>query len=524
MNREIGMDKHNDILLMEAKNISKVYPGTHALTDVNFKIYKGKVNVLIGENGAGKSTLMKIVAGIQKPTDGTMILYDEEGNGEEVSFSSTREASRKGIKIVHQELNLFGDMSVAENIFMNREIKKFGSLYIDHAAQEVRAKEILARLKQDIDPKSLVRDLRLGKQQIIEIAKTLVDEPKILIMDEPTSSLSIQEVDILFNTIRELKAQGVAIVYISHRLEELKQIGDYITILRDSRLVHTGLITDLTIKQIVAIMIGRDQKEFFTSSSHKIGKEILVAKDITLPRLGGGFTLEHVSFSLHKGEILGIYGLMGAGRTELLECLMGQNNKMTGDVFLEGSSLASKDTRSRIDRGMILIPEERQREGLFLNLSVKSNISMANLSDYIISKVHVDQNKEEQGVDSMIREMSIKVADKNLTVNALSGGNQQKVVIGKCLLTNPKVLLMDEPTRGIDIGAKADVFQIMGDMAEKGLGVLFVSSEMDEVCSMSDRILVLSKGVVTGVFTRAEISEEKIRKASEIGHSLIVTA
>jgi len=336
--------------------------------------------------------------------------------------------------------------------------------------------------------------------------------------------LSIQEVAILFNTIRELIAQGVAIVYISHRLEELKQIGDYITILRDSRLVHTGPIEDLTINQIVALMIGRDQKNFFASSSHKIGKEILVGKDITLPRLGGGFTLEKVSFSLHEGEILGIYGLMGAGRTELLECLMGLNDKMEGDMFLEGSSISAKDTRSRIDRGMILIPEERQREGLFLNLSVKSNITMASLLKYVVSKVHVKQEKEDLGVDSMINEMSIKVANKNLTVNALSGGNQQKVVIGKCLLTNPRVLLMDEPTRGIDIGAKSDVFQIMGGMAEKGLGVIFVSSEMDEVCSMSDRIIVLSKGVVTGIFTRTEISEERIRKASEIGHSLIGTA
>ncbi|MBI9093501.1 MAG: sugar ABC transporter ATP-binding protein [Sphaerochaeta sp.] len=518
------MDKHDDILLMEAKNISKVYPGTKALNDVDFQIFKGKVNVLIGENGAGKSTLMKIVAGIQKPTDGKMIIYDERGNGEEVTFSSTREASRKGIEIVHQELNLFGDMSVAENIFMNREIKKFGSLCIDHAAQESKASEILRRLKQDIDPKTLVRDLRLGKRQIVEIAKTLVEDPKILIMDEPTSSLSIQEVDILFTMIRELKAQGVAIVYISHRLEELKQIGDYITILRDSRLVHTGLISELTIKQIVALMIGRDQKDFFAGSSHTTGKEILEVKDITLPRLGGGFTLQKVSFTLYEGEILGIYGLMGAGRTELLECLMGLNDKMEGDILLGGSSLAAKDTRSRIDRGMILIPEERQREGLFLNLSVKSNISMASLLKYVVSKVHVNREKEDCGVDSMIKEMSIKVANKNLTVNALSGGNQQKVVIGKCLLTKPKVLLMDEPTRGIDIGAKSDVFQIMGGMAEKGLGVIFVSSEMDEVCSMSDRIIVLSKGVVTGVFTRAEISEEKIRKASEIGHSLIVTA
>lgn len=506
-------------LIMEAKNITKIYPGTRALNNVDFRIYKGSVNVLVGENGAGKSTLMKILAGIEQPSEGKLILYDKDDNGEEVRFTNTREAVSKGIGIVHQELNLFTNLSVSENIFMNKEIKRYGSVYIDHTTQKEKAREVLKKLGQDIDPDSWVRDLRLGKQQIVEIAKTMIDEPKILIMDEPTSSLSLQEVGVLFRVIQDLREQGVAIIYISHRLEEIKEIGDYITILRDAAVIDSGKVADMEMPEIIEKMVGRDPKKFFSGVAHTTGKELLQVKNMTLPRFGGGYTLDNVSFSVKEGEILGIYGLMGAGRTELLESLMGVFEKADGEVWLEDKRLDKKDTKQRIQSGLVLIPEERKREGLFLNLSTDQNLTMASIKRYT-KWVHILRSLESKRVNEMVEEMGIKVSSPQISINALSGGNQQKVVIGKCLLTKPKVLLMDEPTRGIDVGAKSDVFEIMNKMANGKFGIVFVSSELEEVFSMSDRILVLAKGKITGEFDRSEATEEKIRKASEVGHGV----
>ncbi len=508
---------------MEARNITKVFPGTTALQNVDFQVYPGKINVLVGENGAGKSTLMKILAGIEKPTEGNLFLYDESGVPEDVVFSSTRAAAAKGIGIVHQELNLFSDMNVAENIFMNKEIKKYQSLYIDHEKQSDVARRVLEKLGQDIDPNTPVRDLRLGQQQIVEIAKTMVDEPRILIMDEPTSSLSANEVRVLFSVIADLKSQGVGIIYISHRLEEIKEIGDYITILRDSRLIDSGLVAEMEMADIIEKMVGRDPKKFFTGQAHSTGQELLTVRNMTLPRFGGGYTLEDVSFSVKEGEVLGIYGLMGAGRTELLESLMGLYDKAEGEISLQGKRLDGLDTKDRIKSGLILIPEERQREGLFLNLSVDQNLTMASINRYL-KLWQIDARLELKRVLEMIKEMAIKVASPRISINALSGGNQQKVVIGKALLTKPKILLMDEPTRGIDVGAKSDVFEIMHKMAKGKFGIVFVSSELEEIFTMSDRILVLSKGRITGEFERSEATEQLIRKASEIGHGAMVNA
>lgn len=512
------MIEPKDGLVMEALGIDKVYPGTQALRSVDFKIYKGKVNVLVGENGAGKSTLMKIIAGIEQKTNGKMIMYNEDGSGEEVSFSSTREAVQKGIGIVHQELNLFAELNVAENIFMNKELMK-NPLYIDHGSQKERAVEVLRKLGQDIDPDTCMHELRLGQQQIVEIAKTMVDEPKILIMDEPTSSLSVQEVEVLFNVIADLKAQGVAIIYISHRLEEISEIGDYITILRDAQLIDFNEIAAMEMPEIIEKMVGRDPKKFFKGEAHETGEVLLKVRDMTLPRLGGGYTLDHVSFDVREGEVLGIYGLMGAGRTELLESIMGVVEKTTGDIWLNDDKIDRLDTKERIERGLVLIPEERQREGLFLNLAVDQNLTMSSLKSF--TKIfHLNKAKEERSVIETIKQIAIKVASPQISINALSGGNQQKVVIGKGVLTRPKILLMDEPTRGIDVGAKSDVFEITNKMANDKFGIVLVSSELEEIFSMSDRIIVLSKGKVTGVFDRADATEEKVRKASEIGHGI----
>ena len=510
-------------LVLEARGIRKIYPGTVALSDVDLKVYGGCVNALVGENGAGKSTLMKILAGIEQPNAGSMVLYGDNGESEEVHFFSTRDAVQKGIGIVHQELNLFADLSVAENIFMNKEKLKFRKLYIDHAAQEEQAAEVLRTLGQDIDPGTPVRDLRLGQQQIVEIAKTMIDEPKILIMDEPTSSLSIPEVRVLFKVMADLKANGVAIIYISHRLEEIKKIGDYITILRDSRLIDSGLVSKMEMPDIIEKMVGRDPQKFFTGQAHETGDVLLRVKDLTLPRYGVGFTLDKVSFNVRKGEVLGIYGLMGAGRTELLESLIGGMENAEGEIWLDGLRLDGLDMRKRIDAGLVLIPEERQREGLFLNLEVDKNLTMSSI-DSFTRGIHIRKSMEAESVREMIKSINIRVASPDISINALSGGNQQKVVIGKALMTSPKILMMDEPTRGIDVGAKSDVFKIVDSMANDGFGIILVSSELEEVCSMSDRILVLSKGRVTGEFDRTEVNEEKIRKASEIGHGIAVTA
>jgi ABC-type sugar transport system ATPase subunit len=512
------MIEQKDGLIMEALGIDKVYPGTRALKGVDFKIYKGKINVLVGENGAGKSTLMKIIAGIEQKSAGVIKLYDDDGSFEKVSFSSTREAVQKGIGIVHQELNLFSDLDVAENIFMNKELKK-NVVSINHSLQQEKAVKVLRQLGQDISPDTLVRDLRIGQQQIVEIAKTMIDEPKILIMDEPTSSLSIQEVKVLFNVIADLKTQGVAIVYISHRLEEVKEIGDYITILRDAQLIDFNEIAKMEMPEIIEKMVGRDPKQFFKGEAHITGAELLRVKNMTLPRFGGGFTLDNVSFSVKEGEVLGIYGLMGAGRTELLESIMGAIEKTTGEIWLGDKRLDTLDTKQRIESGLVLIPEERQREGLFLNLAVDQNLTMSSITKYT-RIFHIMKDLELKTVLDTIKQIAIKVASPTISINALSGGNQQKVVIGKGLLTKPKILLMDEPTRGIDVGAKSDVFEIMNRMANEKFGIVLVSSELEEIFSMSDRIIVLSKGKVTGIFDRSEATEENVRKASEIGHGI----
>lgn len=501
-------------IILQAKNITKIFPGTVALDNVDFNVYRGKVNVLVGENGAGKSTLMKIIAGVQEPTSGKLVL-----EGKEIKIKSTRDAARHGIGIIFQELNLFPNLTVAENIFMAREIKK--GVVIDQAAQKEQTRKLIRRLRQPIEPDDMVSDLRIGQQQIVEIAKALAEDVKILIMDEPTSALSTSEVEVLFEVINELKANGVAIIYISHKLEELLQIGDYITVLRDGQLRAERLISEIDIAWIVEKMVGRDKADaFFHKHNQVIGEEILRVENMVLPRLGGGYTLDHVSFSLRQGEILGIYGLMGAGRSELLECLTGLHPEANGKVWLEGKEVKKNDTvTERIGLGLALIPEDRQREGLVQTMSVANNMLLASLKKYL-NGFYLSGKKEKESVNALINNLSLKVSDPNQIITSLSGGNQQKVVVAKGLLTDPKILLMDEPTRGIDVGAKSEIFEIMSDLAAQGLGIIFVSSELKEILAMSDRILVMSKGLITGEFTKEDATEEALVAASGVGYGI----
>jgi erythritol transport system ATP-binding protein len=501
-------------IILQARQITKVYPGTLALDKVDFNVYRGKVNVLVGENGAGKSTLMKIIAGIEQASEGQLLL-----DGKEIQVRSIADAERQGIGIIHQELNLCANLSVAENIFMAREIKKNG-LMIDAAAQRSQTQRLLERLQQPVHADDLVGDLRIGQQQIVEIAKALAQEKRILIMDEPTSALSNAEVEILFDVIQDLKAQGVSIVYISHRLNELMQIGDYVTVLRDGHLRAEMPINEIDVDWIVEQMVGRKtaqmQRRPQEAAVHA-GDEILRVEEMTLPRLGGGYTLDHVSFSLRRGEILGIYGLMGCGRSELLETLSGLRPETSGRCWLEGQEIKKSAVTDRIGLGLVLIPEDRQRSGLVQTMSVADNMLLASLKKYL-NTFFLSRQKQHDHVETMIKELSLKVADPSQIITSLSGGNQQKVVVAKGLLTSPKVLLMDDPTRGIDVGAKAEMFEIMNRLAGQGLGIIFNSSDLKEILGMSDRILVMAKGRITGEFTRETATEAALVAATAVGH------
>lgn len=504
-------------IVLRAENITKVFPGTVALDSVDFNVYRGKVNVLVGENGAGKSTLMKILAGVEQPSSGRILLDDKE-----IQIRSISEAAAHGIGIIFQEMTLCPNLSVVENIYLAREVTRRG-LVIDRKTQKQNARVLLRRLEQDIDPDTQVSDLRIGQQQIVEIAKALAQDIRILIMDEPTSALSADEVEVLFRVINDLKSRGVSIIYISHKLDELLQIGDYVTVLRDGRLVESARATDISVAWIIEKMVGRNPAALFSRTEHHIGEVLLKVEDITLPRPGGGYVVDHVTFELYAGEILGLYGLMGAGRSDLVDCLAGARPEAKGQTWLNGQPVRATTVPERIKNGIVLVPEDRQREGLVQTMSVADNVLLASLNSYF-NGFFLVSSKQKEAVNGMVKSLSIRVANIGQSITSLSGGNQQKCVVAKALLTSPKVLMLDEPTRGIDVGAKSEIFEIISRLAEQGYGVIFISTELKEVLAMSDRILVMSKGAITGEFSREEATEEKLVAASAIGHGLTGTA
>ncbi|MDP2122587.1 MAG: sugar ABC transporter ATP-binding protein [Hoeflea sp.] len=471
----------------------KVYPGTVALKNVDFDIRMGAVNVLVGENGAGKSTLMKVIAGVESLTEGEITL-----DGRKVAFRSKDDAVANGIGIVFQELNLFPDMTVGENVFIAREPLRFG-ISIDQRAVTERTRALMQRLEQDIDPDTPLGLLRIGQQQIVEIAKALAQDARILILDEPTSALSAAEVEVLFRIIDELKTQGVGIVYISHRLEELIRVGDYITVLRDGEITGSRTMEGVDIAWIVQAMIGGKSKDFSQTQAHEFGREVFRAEDITLPKAGGGFTVDRLSLSVRAGEIVGLYGLMGAGRSEFLECIMAQHPDSRGHFFMDGKEMRERHVAGRIARGIALVPEDRKRDGLIQIMSVRENITLSSLAQFATG-FHLSLRKEAARAAEFIKRMTVKVASPDNPISSLSGGNQQKVVIGKALMTGPKVLLMDEPSRGIDIGAKAEIYQKMRTLAAEGIAIIFVTSDLEEVLALSDRIIVMANGRLSGEF------------------------
>lgn len=496
--------------VLSARGITKAYPGTVALRNVDFDVIAGCVNVLIGENGAGKSTLMKILAGIEQPTSGELLFQSRPYH-----VSGPREAMAFGIGIVHQELNLFPNLTVTQNLFVGREQGGLAST-VKLGRQRKVAREVLDRMGQSIDVDAIVGALSIGQQQIVEIARVLASDVRVLILDEPTSSLSDSEVSVLFRLLGELKRQGVAIVYISHHLEELIEIGDWFTVLRDGELIETGYRDQVDIPWLVERMVGTSVEGPFRDispdnvPSHD-SPEVLSVDQLLLADSFGGRLLHDISFRVTAGEIVGFYGLMGAGRTELFETLIGLRHATSGTVTVDGVPLPGRaDIVTRIRAGLALVPEDRQLRGLVQSQSVSSNVALANLKAYVRRYSGLDFSSLQSDVGRIVDELSIKVSSPGVLVSALSGGNQQKVVVGKNLLTQPRVLLLDDPTRGIDVKARRELFVIMDQLARQGLTILYASSDLAEIIGGADRALVMAQGRITADLPRAEMTESAL--------------
>jgi erythritol transport system ATP-binding protein len=493
-------------IVLEARGVSMQYPGTLALDNVTFSLARGSVTALIGENGAGKSTLVKILAGIAQPTAGALLL-----DGAEVQFRSVRDADAHGIGIIHQELNLCPNLSVAENIFLGRELSVKGVL--NKREQERQTQLLLERLEHPIPPQTPVGELPLGHQQIVEIAKALARDVRVLMMDEPTSALSASEIDVLFRIIRDLKSRGVSIVYISHRLEELLGIADQVSVLRDGRMVAESTAAAVDVRWIVEQMTGRAAGATEVPGVAAAGARLMSVESVSLTAENGRPLLREVSLEARSREVLGIYGLMGAGRTELLECIMGLHPEMTGSVLLDSKRLDPMDTARRIASGLAMVPEDRQVAGLVQSLSVLANMTISSLGDCSRGP-WLSLGDERVAGSRMAADLRIKTSSLRADIGSLSGGNQQKVVMAKCLLTKPRVLLLDEPTRGVDVGAKREIHAIIRRMAASGMAIVLVSSELEEIRAVSDRILVMSRGYVAAEFQPAEASEAALALAA----------
>lgn len=497
-------------VILEARNVSKVYGSTHALKGVNFEIRRGEVTTLFGENGAGKSTLMKILSGVINPSAGDIVL-----NGERKVFHSATEARDCGISIIHQELNLAPNMNVRDNIFIGREIMKPGG--VDYAEEARVTRHLMEALEEDIDPLTPVENLRLGQQQIVEIARALSVNSQILIMDEPTSALSAAEVEVLFQVIRDLTSQGVAIVYISHHLEEALEITDRAVVLRDGVMTAYAKRDEIDLEWIVRNMVGDHFDLGAPPQGYDFGSTALEVKDLTVKGKAGIKLVDNLSLNVRAGEIVCIYGLMGAGRTELMECVAGRLRQASGSIFLGRDDVSGLTISQRIAGGLALVPEDRQRDGLVQTMTVGENISLASISEFVRGLV-LSTRREKQLVSDSIRNVTVKTSGGEAAIGSLSGGNQQKVVIGKMLATRPKVILLDEPSRGIDIGAKAEVFRLLADNAKKGLAVIYTTSEVGECLSIAHRIVVMSKGRISAIFD-SSVTKERIMAAS--GESLV---
>ncbi len=485
-------------VIVSMNNISKTFPGVKALDNVHFELRSGEVMALLGENGAGKSTLMKILSGVYTRDGGTMEIF-----GKSYDDLTPKQAQEAGVAIIHQELNMCKHLSVAENMFLGREM--VGKGILDNRKMRQEARNILNELKIDIDPDQTVGDLPVSKQQMVEIAKALSIHAKILIMDEPTSALTAREIEDLFRIIKDLKAQGCGIVYISHRLEELAEIVDRVTIMRDGQYITDGNFKDMTMDQIITNMVGREIKEKFPRVTCTKGKKVFEVKNLNAGRM-----VRDINFSLYEGEIVGFAGLMGAGRTETTRAIFGVDAKDSGEFYLDGQKIEIHNPMDAIKNGVVLAPEDRKKDGLCTKLSIRQNLALPNL-DIICSKLGViRKSKEDELCEEAVRNLRIKTPNVEIDSGNLSGGNQQKVVVGKWLARNSRVVIFDEPTRGIDVGAKVEIYNLMNDLKKQGIAVMFVSSEMPEVMGIADRIIVMCDGRITGELMANEASQNQI--------------
>jgi ABC-type sugar transport system ATPase subunit len=498
--------------LIAIEHVSKRFPGVTALNDVSFEIISGELHAIVGENGAGKSTLMKILSGVVPDFEGQLRL-----RGQPVRFDGTRAAEEAGISIIHQELNLVEDLSVAANIFLGREKRDFLGL-LDDRSMERAAAPLLSELECNASPRQRVGDLRVGDQQLVEIAKALSLETEILIMDEPTSALAEAEVARLFRVIDRLRARGVTILYISHKMDEVFRLADRITVLRDGRLVRTLDRDQTNPRQITHLMVGREIEAVHLGGSREPGEVVLEVHQLSLPWTGHArqWRLQNVSFQLRRGEILGFAGLMGAGRTELLESLFGASPEPPlGSILLERESVRFTHPAEARRAGIALVTEDRKRLGLFADMTVGENITICTLREAVRTGL-IFSGRERHLAQETVHKLGVKTAGVWSAITSLSGGNQQKTIIGRWLLTRPKVLLLDDPTRGIDVGAKAELYRLMDQLCREGLGIIVTSSELPELLTLCDRILVLCEGRLTGEFKRHEATEQRIMEAATL--------
>ena len=486
--------------LLEMRGITKEFPGVKALDGVSLTVRPGTVHALMGENGAGKSTLMKCLFGIYSKDSGTITL-----DGREVNFKSSKEAMENGVAMVHQELNQALTRTVTDNLWLGR-YPKVGGIMVSESTMRKRTKEIFDQLEVHVDPKAVMSTLPVSQRQMVEIAKAVSYNAKIIVFDEPTSSLTETEVEHLFRIINMLRDKGCGIIYISHKMEEILRISDDVTIMRDGQWVATRPASELTMNEIIRLMVGRELTNRFPPKDNVPGEAILEVEN-----LSGKYTrLKEASFQLRKGEILGIAGLDGSGRTEVLENLFGSMTKGSGTIRLHGKEIKNRNPRESIKNGFALLTEERRATGIFGIRDILDNTVISNLKSYLMGGICLSDKKMREDTDWAIQAMRIKTPSQKTQIRSLSGGNQQKVIIGRWLLTKPEVLLLDEPTRGIDVGAKYEIYQLIIDLAKEGKGVIMVSSEMPELLGVCDRILVMSGGILAGEVDAKNTSQEEI--------------
>ncbi len=483
---------------LEAEGISKYFPGVKALDNVSLGIKPGSVHALMGENGAGKSTLMKCLIGIYRPDEGVIRV-----KGKPVQFHDTMDALRSGISMIHQELNLVPQMSVAENIWLGREPIRMG--FVDEGKLRNQTRELLEKLRIRVEPDTLVGELSIATQQMIEIAKAVSWNADVVIMDEPTSALTETEVDHLFTIIRDLRSQGKAIIYISHKMDEIFSITDEISVFRDGSWIASDATSTYTRQSLITQMVGRELTQLFPKVNNEIGKEVLTVRNLT--RNG---VFENISFGLRRGEILGVAGLVGAGRSEVMESLFGMTPHDSGEILIDGMLAEIDAPATAIEKGLAFLTEDRKKSGLFLVLSVLENMSIVNMEQYSNKGGFISHVKMAQDCLQQIHRLNIKTPTMDQIINNLSGGNQQKVLIARWLLAQPKILILDEPTRGIDVGAKAEIYRLISELASRGVAIIMVSSELPEILGMSDRVMVMHGGRITGILNQQEASQEKI--------------